>query len=105
MPAVPGIEPADDHGTPPSAYRIPCPRGHVLKAGEHMLGQQVVCPTCNEFFVLKITDSLEYRKEMRRLQDEKEARDAARWLRRAILAAVFVVASFAVMLAIKIMMK
>ncbi len=70
-----------------------------------MIGQQVVCPKCNEFFVLKISESLEYKKEMRRLQHEKEAREAARWLRRAIIATVFVVASFAAMIAIKLLLK
>jgi hypothetical protein len=103
--AVRAAEPTVDRRGQPTVYRIPCPRGHVLKAGENMIGQQVVCPKCNEFFVLKISDSLEYQKEMRRLQHEKEAREAARWLRRAIVATVFVVASFAAMIAIKILMK
>jgi len=86
-------------------YRIPCPRGHLLKAAETMIGQQVVCPSCNEFFVLAITDSLEYKKEMQRRQDEKEARQAEQWLRWAIMAAVFVVASFIAMFAIKILWR
>jgi hypothetical protein len=98
-------EPAAGRHGQPTVYRIPCPRGHVLKAGENMIGQQVVCPKCNEFFVLKIGESLEYKKEMRRLQHEKEAREAARWLRRAIIATVFVVASFAAMIAIKLLLK
>jgi len=86
-------------------YRIPCPRGHLLKAAEAMIGQQVVCPSCNEFFVLAITDSLEYKQEMQRRQDEKDARQAEQWLRWSIMAAVFVVASFIAMFAIKFLWR
>ena len=70
-----------------------------------MIGQQVVCPSCNEFFVLAITDSLEYKQEMQRRQDEKDARQAEQWLRWAIMAAVFVVASFIAMFAIKFLWR
>lgn len=84
-------------------FRIPCPRGHVLKAPATMLGQQVFCPQCNEVFVLRETDSLEHKRHQRMLDSELEAQQAKVWLQRAIMAAVFVVLSFAVMVAIQFM--
>ncbi|NDC63149.1 MAG: hypothetical protein EBZ59_04000 [Planctomycetia bacterium] len=89
----------------PEIFHIPCPRGHVLKAAKGMIDQQVVCPSCNEFFVLRIADSLEYRREMRRQQEEKEAKQAEAWLRWAIMATVFVVASFLAMIAIRHLLR
>jgi len=74
-------------------FRIPCPRGHVLQASERMLDQQVVCPQCNEVFTLRVADSIEHRKERKRLEREREERDAKRWLTRAIWAAAFIMAS------------
>ncbi|MCE9629304.1 MAG: hypothetical protein K8S94_01100 [Planctomycetia bacterium] len=79
------------------AYRIPCPNGHVLKARDEWLGREMVCPTCNEPFVLRATDSLEYRKEQKLRQDAADARQAQVWLKRAIFAGVIVVLSFVVM--------
>jgi hypothetical protein len=84
-------------------YRIPCPRGHVLKAPATMLGQQVFCPQCNEVFVLRETDSLEHKRHQQILDREREAQQAQVWLQRAIMAAVFVALSFAVMVAIQFM--
>lgn len=66
-----------------------------------MLGQQVFCPQCNEVFVLREADSLEHKKRQEILDREREVEQAKRWLKRAILAAVFVVLSFAVMIAIQ----
>jgi|GEM_PF-870205 len=80
--------------TKPTTYRIPCPNGHIRKIQEKMIGQQAVCPTCNAFYLLKITDSQEYRQEMNRRQDEKDAKQAKLWLRWAIVAAVCVVLFF-----------
>lgn len=66
-----------------------------------MLGQQVFCPQCNEVFVLHETDSLEHKKRQEILDREREVEQAKRWLRRAIMAAVFVVLSFVVMIAMQ----
>jgi hypothetical protein len=72
---------------------IACPRGHVLEVSESMLGQRVVCPKCNQFFVLSADASLERKREMERLQHERDAKLARIWLSRAIWAAVVVVAA------------
>jgi hypothetical protein len=84
----------------PTIYRIPCPNGHVVKAREDMLGEQVCCPHCNEFFVLRASDSVEYRREQARRQAEDEERAARAWLKRAIWAAVIIGLSFIAMLII-----
>ena len=89
----------------PKTYHIPCPKGHLLTAIETMLEEQVVCPTCNAFFVLRITDSLEYRKRQQRLNEEREGREAQIWLKRAIWAAVLVVASLIGMIAFSLIYK
>ena len=93
---------ADDPLQPaePAVYRIPCPKGHVLKAREDMLGQQVCCPQCNEFFVLRASDSVEFRRQQARLQAEADERAARAWLNRAIVAAVIIGLSFIAMLVI-----
>jgi len=84
----------------PTIYRIPCPNGHVLKAREEMLGEQVCCPNCNEFFVLRATDSVEFRRHQAKVRAEAEERAAQAWLKRAIWAAVIIGLSFVVMLVI-----
>lgn len=68
-----------------------------------MLGQQVFCPQCNEVFVLREIDSLEHKRRQQILDREREAQQAQVWLQRAIMAAVFVALSFAVMVAIQFM--
>jgi hypothetical protein len=55
----------------------------------------MVCPNCNEPFVLAIADSLEKREERRRRQQKEEEKFAQLWLKRAIWAAVAVVAFIA----------
>ena len=111
-PAVPPVPaPQDDDWMPgpgatppplpkPVRYRIPCPRGHVLKAPEGMLDQQAVCPQCNEVFVLRLADSLEFRKRQEKIDRKREEEMARIWLNRAIWAAVFIVASLAGMVAV-----
>lgn len=86
----------------PKVYRIPCPNNHILKAKESMLGQQVVCPECNEFFVLELRNSLEQRKEDARRRAEREEELAKLWLKRAIWAAVIIVLSFMVMVVLSL---
>jgi hypothetical protein len=75
------------------ALHIPCPRGHVLKVTQAMLGQRVVCPKCNDFFVLTAEASVERSREMDRLRHEDDTRRARLWLARALWAAVLVVVS------------
>lgn len=79
----------------PQKFRVPCPRGHLLKAGAHLFGQQVVCPECNEPFLLRAEDSVERRKERERERLAAEERFAKRWLGRSIWAAAFIVAALA----------
>jgi hypothetical protein len=88
---TPLSKPEDKAGDKPRIrYRIPCPRGHVLKAPARMLGQQVFCPQCNEVFVLNETDSIEYKKEQKALEQEREILRARRWMFSSIVAAVVV---------------
>jgi len=91
---------AADPAARSTTYRIPCPRGHVLKAGEHMLGQQVVCPECNELFLLRKEDSLEQRRKQEKARRAEEERMAKLWLSRAIWAAALIVASLVGMIAL-----
>jgi len=105
--AVP-LAPAPAPGGPPAratAYRIPCPRGHVLKAGEHMLGQRVVCPECNDVFLLRREDSLEERKQQEKARRAEEERLAKLWLSRAIWAAAFIVVSLVGMIALSFVFR
>jgi hypothetical protein len=62
-----------------------------------MLGQQVVCPSCNEVFVLEETASLEYKQEAARRRAREDEERAQKWLWRAIYSAIFIVLSFIVM--------
>ena len=98
----PTAGPDDDDLRPvePTIYRIPCPQGHVLKAREDMLGQQVCCPHCNEFFVLRAGDSVEFRRQQARRRAEADECTARAWLTRAIVAAVIIGLSFIAMLVI-----
>lgn len=93
--AVDAVAPAE-----PTIYRIPCPRGHVLRVTDEMLGEQACCPKCNEWFVLRASDSVEFRREQARRQAEAEERAARAWLMRAIVAAVLVGLFFVALLVI-----
>jgi hypothetical protein len=99
--AVPAMEASSSSRT--KSYRIPCPRGHVLKTPATMLGQQVFCPQCNEVFELREEDSLEAKRRRQIVDHEREAQQAKLWLNRAIVAAVFVALSFIVMVVIQFM--
>ena len=87
------------------ALHIPCPRGHVLKVTQAMLGQRVVCPKCNEFFVLAAAASVEHRREMDRLRHEQDTRRARLWLARALWAAVLVVVSLVSLIVVSALPK
>ena len=82
---------------------IPCPRGHVLKVTAGMLGQRVVCPKCNEFFVLAAEASVERRREMERQGHEQDARRARLWLARALWAATIVLVLLVTLVVISVM--
>ncbi len=69
-------------------WRVPCPKGHVFRAPESWMGKSMVCPKCNEQFTLQISDSLEKKEELRRRQEQADAKFAKTWLNRAIAAAV-----------------
>jgi hypothetical protein len=83
--------------------QIRCPNGHVLPVTESLLGQRVVCPKCNECFLLTAEQSLEHRREADRRRQEEEALQARRWLTRAIAAAVLVVAALATLMVVSVL--
>ena len=87
------------------ALHIPCPRGHVLKVTQAMLGQRVVCPKCNDFFVLSAEASVERSREKDRLRHEDDTRRARLWLSRALWAAVLVVVSLASLIVVSALPK
>jgi hypothetical protein len=70
-----------------------------------MLGQRVVCPKCNEFFVLSAEASVERRREMDRLRHEQDTRRARLWLARALWAAVLVVVSLVTLIVVSALPK
>ncbi len=77
----------------------------MLKVSESMLGQRVVCPKCNEFFVLSAESSLEHKRERDRLQHEQDAKRARVWLSRAVWAAVLVVGSLLSLIVVSALQK
>jgi len=87
------------------SLHIPCPRGHILKVNHAMLGQRVVCPKCNEFFVLAAEASVERRREMDRLRHEEDTRRARLWLARAMWAAALVVAALVTLIVVSVLQK
>jgi hypothetical protein len=87
------------------ALHIPCPRGHVLKVTQAMLGQRVVCPKCNDFFVLTAEASVERSREMDRLRHEDDTRRARLWLARALWAAALVVVSLVSLIVVSTLPK
>ena len=93
------VRSADDQ---PRTYRIPCPKGHVHEVQEDWLGREFVCsvPGCNASFVLHAAQSLEFRREQRRRQEEADARKARIWLTRAVVAAVLIGLLFVAMIVI-----
>jgi len=77
----------------------------VLKVTQSMLGQRVVCPKCNDFFVLAAEASIERRREMDRLRHEDDTRRARRWLARAMWAAVLVVVALVTLIVVSALPK
>jgi len=72
---------------------------------ESMMGQRVVCPKCNEFFVLAAEESVERRRERDRAREEADARRARRWLARALWAAAFVVLALVTLVVVSALPK
>ena len=81
-----------------SVFQIPCPNNHLITVKQEMLGKQVVCPRCNEFFVLQAADSVEFRSKQNRRQVYEDEKLARAWIQRAIIATVLVILSFIVMI-------
>jgi hypothetical protein len=77
----------------------------VLDVPAAMLGQRVVCPKCNEFFVLDAENSVERRQQREREIAEGEAREARRWLIRAIWVAAIVMAALVAMIFVSTLQK
>jgi len=77
----------------------------VLKVTQAMLGQRVVCPKCNDFFVLNAEASVERRRETDRLRHEEDTRRARRWLARALWAAALVVVSLVSLIVVSVLPK
>ena len=77
----------------------------MLKVTQAMLGQRVVCPKCNDFFVLAAEASVERKREMDRLRHEEDTRRAKRWLTRALWAAVLVVVSLVSLIVVSALPK
>jgi len=70
-----------------------------------MLGQRVVCPECNDVFLLRREDSLEERKQQEKARRAEEERLAKLWLSRAIWAAAFIVVSLVGMIALSFVFR
>jgi len=85
-PSKPAAPPAEE-----KLLHIPCPRGHILETPEDMLQTLVACPTCNEQFVLRNEDSLEFKEKKAKLDQLAEEKLGKTWLTWAIVAAVVVV--------------
>jgi uncharacterized protein (DUF983 family) len=77
----------------------------VLKVTQAMLGQRVVCPKCNDFFVLSAEASVERSREIERLRHEDDTRRARLWLARALWAAALVVVSLVSLIVVSALPK
>lgn len=82
-----------------AVFHIPCPQGHILETPQDMLGTEAMCPFCRSVFRLDYEASQEYRAKLERERELAERREAAFWLRLAIVAAVLVLAGLIAMIA------
>ncbi len=77
-----GSQPAQPEGTAaqapakkePRILHIPCPKGHELPTPEEMLDQEALCPYCRTQFRLLYKNSVEYKQEKARAEQERQAR-------------------------------
>jgi len=77
---------------------IRCPSGHTLETPHDMLGQEALCPFCNVRFRLRREDSLEYREELERREEEM----GTKWMRAAIIAAIVVIGAIILLIGVTI---
>lgn len=63
-----------------------------------MLGQEALCPFCNVRFRLRREDSLEYREELERREEEM----GTKWMRAAIIAAIVVIGAIILLIGVTI---
>lgn len=89
-PATPAVE-APPEKKEPRVYRIPCPKGHELQTPEDMLGQDALCPICQEQFTLRYEGSIEFHEERAAAEARRQERINKAALRWSIGAAVFVI--------------
>lgn len=67
-------QPSTSASRQPRILHIPCPRGHELQTPEEMLDQEALCPYCRTQFRLQYKNSVEYRREKERAEEERQAR-------------------------------
>lgn len=98
----PAEEPAAQQPEEERIVRILCPNKHELHTPMDMIGMEALCPQCNEQFLLRYEDSIEYVEERKaaRLQREEAFNKAA--LKWSIIAAVVVVLALVVMIVMAI---
>jgi hypothetical protein len=74
----------------PEILHIPCPRGHELEVPPDMLDTEVLCPQCNEQFVLLAANSVEHKRRKEMQAQLREERAGKFYLNFAITMAVLV---------------
>jgi hypothetical protein len=82
----------------PEILHIPCPNGHELETPLEMLDQDVLCPQCNAQFKLRRKDSVEYKRKKELQETIRLEKAGSLWLNGAIIAVVFVVILFIVLI-------
>lgn len=96
-PPIPAIGDTPVHSR--KTFRIPCPNGHVNVTPASLIGTQAVCPRCNAFYTLQMSDSLEHLEAVDREQRRRAEKEGKKWLTVAVFAAVFIVLSLIGMIA------
>lgn len=84
----------------PKLFHIPCPQGHELETPQEMLGDAVFCPICGAQFVLRETDSIEYKRKKDEEQELADRKSGNFWLNWAVAFAVIVVLGLAALIAL-----
>jgi hypothetical protein len=83
--------------------RILCPNRHELHTPMDMIGMEALCPQCNEQFLLRYEDSLEYIEERQAARHRREEAFNKAALKYSIIAAVIVVLALIVMIVMAVM--
>ncbi len=89
----------------PILLHIPCPKGHELETPEEMLDQEVLCPHCKAQFVLRRTNSVEYKRKREEEERLKEFKAGRFWLNMAIVAVVLVLLGLVTLIVVRVMMR